>query len=122
MNNLKFKIESWLAWKHPLFHSKLYDFRLWWEEAHWKMFDRLNRQCCRYNTIKHCAEKLAVNPKKAVCWGYIPTECPDCHRTIPKFILREAMNMALFVEHYEDAKEEYAKFIKQQNKKRGTTK
>ena len=81
-----------------------------------------DRQCCRYNTIKHCAEKLAVNPKKAVCWGYIPTECPDCHRTIPKFILREAMNMALFVEHYEDAKEEYAKFIKQQNKKKGTTK
>lgn len=122
MNKLKFKIESWLAWKHPLFYSKLYDFRVWWYEARWKIYCKLHRECCEYNTMKHCAEKLAVNPKKATCWGYVPETCPECGRKIPKRILLKWMDIALFVEHYEDAKEDYAKFIKHQMKKHSNKK
>ena len=120
MNKLKFKIESWLAWKHPLLHSKLCDFRVWQEETRWNIYNKLHRQCCKHTAIKHCATKIVVNPKKALCWDYMPYRCETCGRVIPKRILRQAMNMALFFDYYEEAKYEQEEYLKEQKKKKRT--
>lgn len=113
------KFSTWLCWRHPIIYGCWQDFNTWFYEWRWKRYFKHHRECCEFNTMKHCAEKLPVNPKKATCYGYIPETCPECGRKIPKRILHKWMDIALFVEHYEDAKEEYAKFIKQQNKKKG---
>lgn len=101
------KFECWLCRKHPVIYSWYQDFSTWCYDRSWKHYLKKHRSCCEFNTMKHCANKLPINPKKAVCYGYVPETCPECGRKIPKRILLKWMDIALFVEHYEDAKQEF---------------
>ena len=115
------RFENWLCLHHPIIYSKWQDFRTWFYVYRWRRYLRRNRDCCEYHTMKHCAEKLAVNPKKATCYAYVPEHCPDCGRKIPKRIIHRWMDISLFIEHYEDAKLEFAKELKrreQESKRR----
>lgn len=92
-------ITRWLCLRHPVLYSKLQELGTELYIRGWRRYLRRHRDCCEFNTMKHCAEKLAVNPKKATCYGYVPERCPDCGRKIPKRIIHRWMDISLFVAH-----------------------
>ena len=103
------RLKVWFAGHYPLtdwWIRKMWNSRY---DRGWQRYLKRHRECCEYHTSHHCAEYLEINPKKAVCWGYVPETCPECGRKIPKRILYKWMKIARFVEHYEEAKEKYKK-------------
>lgn len=128
MKDLIYHIKCFFAIRTPVFYSKVQSILTWWYEYRWNKYMKRHRCCCENTVLHHCAIKAVVNPKKAVCYGYIPSICDECRRRIPKRIIYKYMKISLFVEYYEDAKEDYIKELKRrervqkQNKLKGGSK
>lgn len=128
MKDLIYHIKCFFALRTPNFYCRVQNVFTWWYEYRWQRYLKRHRCCCENSVLRHCAIKAAVNPKKATCYGYIPEVCDECHRRIPKRIIYKYMKLSLFVEYYEDAKEDYIKELKirervqKQNKLKGGSK
>lgn len=117
MKELIWRIKCFFACRTPVFYSKVQKVFTWWYEYRWQRYMKRHRNCCENTVLHHCAIKAAVNPKKAVCYGYIPDVCEVCHRRIPKWMIYKYMKLSLFIEYYEDQKIEYAEMLKKNHKK-----
>lgn len=112
------RLENWLAWKHPVLMSKIQSIQMELKKRSWERYMKKHRSCCESTVLHYCAKKVFVNPKKACCWGYIPERCEECGRKIPRWMLWKYMKLSLYIEHAEEAKEEYKKQIAQQRRKK----
>jgi hypothetical protein len=104
MSRLSYKVFCWFAWKHPVLTSNWQSMSMRFSEWRWKRYMKRHRICCEDSLIKHCANKLVVNSKKACCYAYLPDRCETCGRRIPKRILCKYMMLSYFIEEYEEQK------------------
>lgn len=106
MNKLKYKIFCWFAWKHPRITSRIQDFSARVYQWRWQRYLKRHRCCCEDSLIRHCAEKLVVNSKKACCYAYLPERCEVCGRKIPRRILYKYMMLSSFLDELREVEED----------------
>lgn len=117
-NSFKNKLEYWLLVKHPHLAMNIQKLQIWWEKTSWEWWMKLNRTCCEDTLAHHCAEKLAVNSKKACCWAYLPSRCETCKRRIPMWIRYKYMMLSSFLDDCREEQEKYEAYLKQEKQKR----